>query len=169
MLKLLRGLSIQRKLQAIIMVPAVAALLVACGALLASEITDARASLKMGLGLLAGTIAENSTAALCFDDSKAAGSLLAGLKAQPAIIRTTIYTSRWRELASYTRTGAGPRTPERLGAYRSGFENGVLAIHRPVTLDGQFVGSIYMEADLREVQARAIHSVTIILVVLATS
>jgi two-component system, sensor histidine kinase len=169
MLKLIRGLSIQRKLQTIIMVPAVAALLVACGALLASEITDARASLKMGLGLLAGTIAENSTAALCFDDAKAAGSLLEGLKAQPAIIRTTIYTSHWRELASYTRPGTLSRTPERLGAYRAGFENGVLAIHRPVTLDGQFVGSIYMEADLREVQARAAHSVTIILVVLAIS
>jgi TMAO reductase system sensor TorS len=169
MLKLLRGLSIQRKLQVIIMVPAVAALLVACGGLLAYEITDAQASLKMGLGLLAGTIAENSTAALCFDDAKAAGSLLAGLKSQPAIIRTIIYTSHWTALASYARPGASARAPGRLGAYRAGFENGVLAIHRPVTLDGQFVGSIYMEADLREVQARATHSVTIILGVLAIS
>ena len=169
MLKLLRGLSIQRKLQTIIMVPVVAALLVACGALLAYEITDARENLKMGVGLLAGTIAENSTAALCFDDAKAAGSLLAGLKSTPAIVRTTIYTSRWTELASYTRAGTSPRTPVQLGAYRAGFENGVLAIHRPVMLDGQFVGSMYMEADLREVQARVTHSVTIILVVLAIS
>jgi two-component system, sensor histidine kinase len=169
MLKLLRGLSIQRKLQAIIMAPTIAALLVACGAVLVDEITDARANLKMSLGMLAGTIAENSTAALCFDDGKAAGSLLAGLKSQPAIIRTTIYTSRWTVLASYARPGESSRAPERLGPYRAGFENDVLAILRPVTLDGQFVGSIYLEADLRQVQARAIHAVTIILVVLAIS
>ncbi|MGA3235005.1 MAG: ATP-binding protein [Bryobacteraceae bacterium] len=169
MLKLLRGLSIQRKLQAIIMVPAVAALLIACGALLAYEITDARASLKMGVGLLTEIIAENSTAALCFDDAKAAGSLLAGLKSTPAIVRTTIYTSHWKVLASYARPGRSSQAPDRLGKYRAAFENGILAIHQPVVLDGQFVGSIYMEADLRYVQARAAHSVTIILVVLAIS
>jgi two-component system, sensor histidine kinase len=169
MLKLLRGLSIQRKLQVIIMVPAVAALLVACGAVLIDEITDARADLKMGLSLLEGTIAESSTAALCFDDAKAAGSLLAGLKSQPDIVRTTIYTSHWTVLAGYARPGSPSRAPERLGTYRAGFENGVLAIHRPVLLDGQFVGSIYMEADLRDVRERVIHSVTIILVVLAIS
>jgi signal transduction histidine kinase/ActR/RegA family two-component response regulator len=169
MLKLLRGLSIQRKLQVIIMVPAVAALLVACGALLAYEITDARTSLQMGLSLLTEIIAENSTAALCFDDAKAAGSLLAGLKSTPAIVRTTLYTSHWTVLASYARPGASSQAPEHLGAYRAGFENNVLAIHRPVMLDGQVVGSIYMEADLRYVRTRAIHSVTIILVVLAIS
>ncbi len=169
MLKLLRGLSIQRKLQVIIMVPAVAALLVACGALLAYEITDARTSLKMGLSLLTEMIAENSTAALCFDDAKAAGSLLAGLKSTPAIVRTTIYTSHWTVLAGYARPGASSQAPERLGTYRTAFENGILTVHRPVLLDGQFVGSIYMEADLRYIRGRATHSVTIILVVLAIS
>jgi two-component system, sensor histidine kinase len=169
MLKLLRGLSIQRKLQVIIMVPAVAALLVACGALLAYEITDARASLKAGLSLLTEMMAENSTAALCFDDAKAAGSLLAGLKSTPAIVRTTIYTSHWTVLAGYARPGASSQAPERLGTYRTAFENGILTVHRPVLLDGQIVGSIYMEADLRYVRARATRSVTIILVVLAIS
>ena len=72
-------------------------------------------------------------------------------------------------LAAYARPGASSQPPDRLGTYRAAFENGILAIHRPVTLDGQFVGSIYLEADLREVQARAAHSVTIILVVLAIS
>ena len=169
MLKLLRRLSIQRKLQVIIMVPAVAALLVACGALLAYEITDARASLKAGLSLLTEMMAENSTAALCFDDAKAAGSLLAGLKSTPAIVRTTIYTSHWTVLAGYARPGASSQAPERLGTYRTAFENGILTVHRPVLLDGQIVGSIYMEADLRYVRARATRSVTIILVVLAIS
>jgi signal transduction histidine kinase/CheY-like chemotaxis protein len=169
MLKLLRRLSIQRKLQVIIMVPAVAALLVACAALLAYEITDARTSLKMGLGLLTEMIAENSTAALCFDDAKAAGSLLAGLKSTPAIVRTTIYTSRGTALAGYERPGAAAQGPKPLATYRAAFENGLLTIHQPVVLDGQFVGSIYMEADLRYIRGRATHSVTIILGVLAIS
>jgi TMAO reductase system sensor TorS len=169
MLKLLRRLSFQRKLQVIIMVPATTALLVACSGLLAYEITDARALLKMSLGLAAGMIAENSTAALCFDDAKAADSQLAGLKSQPSVVRTTIYTSRWAVLASYARPGAPPLQPQRLGQYRSAFENGILAIHRPVMLDGQFVGAIYMEADLRDIQARASRSMTIILAMLAIS
>jgi signal transduction histidine kinase/ActR/RegA family two-component response regulator len=165
----LRRLSIQHKLQAIIMIPATLALMVACSALLAYDIADTRDSLKMGLGLLAGTIAENSTAALCFDDAKSAGSLLAGLKSQPAIVRTTIYTSRWMALASYARPGAPSRQPERLGVYRAAFENGMLTIHRPVLLDGQLVGAVYLEADLSEIRARASRSMAIVLVVLAIS
>jgi TMAO reductase system sensor TorS len=169
MLKLLRRLSIQGKLQAIIMAPAAVALVVACSGLLAYEIADGRADLRNGLDLLAATIGENSTAALAFDDAKSAGSLLAGLKSQPAIIRTTIYTTRWTALAGYARPGAPSSVPEHLGDYRAEFEHGILAIHRPVLIDGQFVGSIYLEADLREVRERAAHSIAIILVMLPIS
>jgi TMAO reductase system sensor TorS len=169
MLKLLRRLSIQGKLQVIIMAPATVALVVACSALLAYEITDGREYLRNGLDLLAATIGENSTAALAFEDAKSAGSLLAGLKSQPAIIRTTIYTSRWTVLGEYARPGAPSSPPERLGQYRAAFENGILTVHRPVLIDGQFVGAIYLEADLREVRARASRSLAIILAVLAIS
>jgi TMAO reductase system sensor TorS len=169
MLKLLRRLSIQGKLQAIIMAPAAIALVVACSALLAYEIADGRAYLRNGLDLSAATIGENSTAALAFDDAKSADSLLAGLRSQPAIIRTTIYTSRWTVLGAYARPGAPSSQPERLGQYRAAFENGILTIHRPVLIDGQFVGAIYLEADLREVRARASRSLAIILAVLAFS
>jgi two-component system, sensor histidine kinase len=169
MLKLLRRLSIQAKLRAIIMLPATVALVVACSGLLAYEIADARAYLRNGLDLLAANIGENSTAALAFDDAKAADSMLTGLRSQPAIIRTTIYTSRWTVLAGYGRPGAPTSQPERLGQFRAAFENGILAIHRPVLLDGQFVGAIYVEADLREVRARVSRSIAIILAVLAIS
>jgi signal transduction histidine kinase/ActR/RegA family two-component response regulator len=169
MWKLLRRLSIQGKLQAIIMVPATAALVLACSGLLAYDIADARSNLKTSMDLLAGTIAESSTAALAFDDSKAAASLLAGLKSQPAIVRTAIYTSQWAVLASYARPHVPPRQPKGLGEYRASFEDGILAIHRPVLLDGQFVGAIYLEASLRDVRTRASRSLAIILAVLTVS
>ncbi len=151
------------------MVPAAVALIVACSALLAYEVADARRFLKRGLELLAGTIAENSTAALCFEDVKAETSLLAGLKSQPAIIRTIVYTSRWTVLASYVRPGAPSWHPEHLGDYRTAFENGILVVHRPVSVEGQFAGAIVLEADLSEVRARFSRSVAIILAVMAFS
>jgi signal transduction histidine kinase/CheY-like chemotaxis protein len=161
--------SIGHKLLAIIMLTASVSLLAACGALLGFGIADARENLKMGISLLAGTIAENSTAALCFEDEKAAAGLLAGLKSQPAIIEASLYTANNSLLASYARSGSGATLPVNLGAYRAAFERGALVVHRAVLVDGQPVGSLYLEVDLREVRQRVTQFCAVIPIVLAFS
>jgi signal transduction histidine kinase len=157
------------KLLAIILITATVAVMTACAALVGFGIADARQNLKTGLGMLSRMVAENSTAALCFDDAKAATDLLGGLKSQPAVIRASLYTSRWSLLASYTRPDAAPAQPVGLGSYRSNFERGILVIHRAVTVDGQLVGALYLEADLRDVSRQLAQWPPIFLLVLAFS
>ena len=86
----LRPLSIRKKLQAVIMASVAAALVLACGGLLAFTIVAIRASMRTGVGILAQVIGENSTAALSFNDAAAAAELLQGLKGQPSITRACI-------------------------------------------------------------------------------
>src|SRR6202140_3429027 len=88
-----RKLSVKRKLQAIIMSTVIAALLLSCGALLASQAVGLRSSVEANLRSLAGMLAENSTAALSFEDHPAARELLQSLNAQPAVRAAGIYSA----------------------------------------------------------------------------
>jgi uncharacterized membrane protein affecting hemolysin expression len=103
--RVLGRLAIREKLEAVIIVSVAAALVLACGALLAFTIVGMRNSIRTGTGILAQVIGENSTAALSFNDSQAAAELLQGLKAQPSITRACIYSARGGLFARHTRAG----------------------------------------------------------------
>jgi signal transduction histidine kinase/CheY-like chemotaxis protein len=169
MFKTLKGVSIGRKLMVISMISAMVALLVAGGALVALNIADARKELKAELDLLAGTIAENSTAVLCFEDQTAAQGLLWGLRAHPSIMRASLYTPRWMRLAKFVRTGTKDSAAVGLGKYRTEFERGILVVHRSVVVDGQVVGALYLEADLRDVKRRILEAAMVVPAVLLFS
>src|SRR5471030_556418 len=104
-----RKLSVKRKLQAIIMSTVIAALLLSCGALLVSQAVGLRGSMKANLQILARMIAENSTAALSFEDQPAARELLRSLDAQPAVRAAGIYSADGKLFARDVRqrTGGG--------------------------------------------------------------
>ena len=145
----LRKLSIKRKLQAIIMLTVAAVLLLVCGALLASTFLSMRAAMKSQLELLVRMIGQNSTAALSFDDPGSARELLQGLKTQPVVLSAFVYSADHHVFARYLRPDAvGEAAPAVPGAYRTAFENGRLIVFQPVVLEGQSLGSVYLEADL---------------------
>ncbi|MBZ5619934.1 MAG: response regulator [Acidobacteriia bacterium] len=148
-LRVLRKLSIKRKLQAIIMLTVAAVLLLVCGALLASTFLSMRAAMKSQLELLVRMIGQNSTAALSFDDPGSARELLQGLKTQPVVLSAFVYSADHHVFARYLRPDAvGEAAPAVPGAYRTAFENGRLIVFQPVVLEGQSLGSVYLEADL---------------------
>lgn len=146
----LRPLSIRKKLQAVIMASVAAALVLACGALLAFTIIAIRASMRTGVGILAQVIGENSTAALSFNDAAAAAELLQGLKGQPSITRACIYSARGSLFARYTRTGVsenwGPPAPPEKDD--SGFQDGSLFVFHVIYLEGQRAGASICSAIL---------------------
>jgi signal transduction histidine kinase/CheY-like chemotaxis protein len=167
----LRRLSIRNKLQAIIMVSVAAALVLACGALSAFAIAAMRDSIRSGVGILAQVIGENSTAALSFNDAGAAAELLQGLKAQPSITRACIYSARGAVFAAYTRAGLPERSfPPSPGIRdHSGFQDGRLFVFRTIRLEGEPVGAIYLESDLRYMHLQVVHSIWVSLLILAAS
>jgi len=167
----LRRLAIRRKLQAVIMVSVAAALVLACGALLAFTIAAMRDSTRTGIGILAQVIGENSTAALSFNDANAAAELLQGLKAQPSITRACIYSVKGELFARYTRAGLPERwnPPVPPAKDHSGFRDGMLSLFHTIHLEGQPVGVIYLESDLSDMRQNTVHSIWVSLLILAVS
>jgi two-component system, sensor histidine kinase len=167
----LRPLSIRKKLQAVIMASVAAALVLACGALLAFTIVAINASIRTGIGILAQVIGENSTAALSFNDAAAAAELLQGLKAQPSVTRACIYSARGGLFARYTRTGlpehwVPPAPPEKDD---SGFQDGSLFLFHVIYLEGQPLGAIYLQSDLSDLRRHVANSAWVSLLILAVS
>jgi two-component system, sensor histidine kinase len=165
-----RKLSVKWKLQAIIMSTVIAALLLSSGVLLAYEAVGLRNSMRADLRILARMLAENSTAALSFEDPAAAQELLRSLDAQPAVRLAAIYSADGRMFARYVRPDAKYEVvPLTAGAVRSVFENGHLIVVQSVVLGGQSLGSVYLLSDLAEMHSRQLRSLATVLVVLGVS
>ncbi|HEV2425791.1 MAG TPA: response regulator [Terriglobia bacterium] len=148
-----RDLSIKRKLQLIITVTAGAALTAACSALLAFDRASQRTWMVNDLGVLADMIGENSTAALAFNDPKAAEEILRGLRARPHLVAAYLYDANGSVFARFRRTGASataPSAPIEGVAFES---NRLIVVHR-ITLSGQRLGAVYLESDLDDLRAR---------------
>jgi len=167
----LRPLSIRKKLQAVIMASVAAALVLACGALLAFTIIAMRASIRTSVGILAQVIGENSTAALSFGDNNAARELLQGLRTQRSITHACIYLPRGLVFAAYSRGGAPgcPAAPAALGGDWSGFRDDKVFVFHTIRLEGEPVGLIYLESDLVDMRQQVVRSVWVSLLILAGS
>ena len=164
---LCRDLPIRRKLQVIIMITAGAALLLASAAILSYDYFVFREALQSDLSVLADIVGANSTAALSFGDERAANELLAGLRAKPSIESAYLYSSDGKVFARYDR-GRAPKlaAPFGLKSERIWFAGNRLMLYKRIALDGQTIGSIYLESDLAEAYARLEDSATMIVVIL---
>jgi two-component system sensor histidine kinase/response regulator len=154
-MQFLSHMSLGRKLTAIIMAISAVTLLMACMAMGVYDILSFRRSMTGDLATLAEVIARNSTAALTFHDAKAAEDVLAALGAEPHITAACIYDADGRPFARYMRkqhsSGRVPASPESTGTH---FTHGQLAEFRPIHLQGDLIGVVYIESDLGEMYVR---------------
>src|SRR5262249_26916584 len=102
-----KDLSIKRKLMLVMMLTSCAALLLACLGFMTYEMVTMRQTMAQELSTLAGIIADNTTAALSFRDTKAAEETLATLGAKRQIVAAAIYGPDDVLFARYLRPGAG--------------------------------------------------------------
>jgi PAS domain S-box-containing protein len=165
-----RDLSIKRKLMVMMMLTSCAALLLACAAFMTYELVTMRRTMARELSTLAGIIADNSTAALSFRDTKAAEETLATLDAKQQIVAAALYGPNGAIFARYLRPGAFPadvpEAPEAAG-YR--FEPGKLVLFAPVLMDRDPIGTVYLMSDLSLMAARIKRYIGIMIAVLAAS
>jgi PAS domain S-box-containing protein len=150
-----RDRSIQQKLTLIVLLTSGAALLVASISVLAYEWSTAHAGLGREMATLADIVGANSTAPLAFNDSKAGTETLATMSAQVEVTAAALYTRDGRLFASYHRSTRGGLLPPR--APQDGppqWGGGVLTFTRPLFLEGDRVGSLWLEADLAEMEHR---------------
>jgi signal transduction histidine kinase len=164
----IRNLSIKSKLRLINMLTVGAALALAILAFIGNDYGAFRKALGSNLSILAEVIGENSTAALSFNDSKSAAKILSGLKGQPHIVSACIYSADGRAFAQYRRKGeVGPFSPPAPQTEGSTFSEGRLKIFHTITLDGQPIGTLYLESDLQEMHDRVRQYVIVVIIIFA--
>src|ERR1017187_4834139 len=150
-----RNLPVKLKLHLIIMGTVCTALMLACVAVLIYDHFVLYKTMENDLGILAEIFASNSTAALTFDDPKAAQELLSGLKAKRSIESAVIYSANGKFFAPYSRENRQSKSPlARFQTDPRRSERNRLKLFKHILAGDQSVGAIYFESDLGELQAQ---------------
>ncbi len=162
-----RNLAIKHKLQVVIMATVVTVLVLACVAMEGSEQLLLRVSMRSDLVQMGAMFGVNSTAALSFQDRKAAEELLSGLRTQHEIVSAYLY-SNGQPFAAYRRgKSATLDSAPALGVPGCRFEPGRLVLFQTIILNGEPIGAIYLESDLSELHDRVQRLTAVVAVILA--
>lgn len=150
--------SIAVKIRTIVLLASGTAVLLASLSYAVIQTLSYRQGLVDHLDVLANVIATNSTAALAFEDADTAGKVLAALRAEAGVRTAVLFTTDGRRIAGYHRAdaaaGTTPATVVAAPAAASGasgtphFTADNFSLTKPVWLDGEIIGSLFIEADL---------------------
>jgi signal transduction histidine kinase/ActR/RegA family two-component response regulator/HAMP domain-containing protein len=168
-MRLLRDLPIRRKLTLVILLTCSVVLFLACGMLGVYQIFDSRKAVVRDATVLADVLAQNTQAALTFQDETAAQHTLLALQAKHSVIAACLYDEKGRPFAHYTREGMDIKYPAQPAADGYHFEQGYLVVFRPVFLNDKRIGAIYLQAGLEEMYDRLRLLISIGVVVLIGS
>jgi len=163
-----RDLSIKRKLTWITTFASGVAVLLACVAFLIYDRMVFREAMLQDLSTLARMIGSSSTAALVFDHEQDALETLSALRAETRIVRAVIYRVNGSAFARYHRDGAYFAPPEPQSR-TSLFAENHLDLFRPIVLDGENIGTVYLRSDLHEMRARQVRYAFAVIVFLLGS
>jgi signal transduction histidine kinase/CheY-like chemotaxis protein/HAMP domain-containing protein len=150
----LSDLPIRKTLTRVILLTCTLVLLLACGVLAAYELFDFRRTMARDMTVLADVLAKNTRAAMAFDDELSATETLSALQAEPDVIGAALFTAEGRRFASYAAPGFPPDSQTQVGSDGHRFESGRLVLFRPITLNAERIGTIYLEAGMEGIYRR---------------
>jgi len=158
-MKLWSSQSISGRLTALVLFVSGTALLLAYISFLAYDFYSLRHNLIESLETQAAMIGTSSETALLFDDPSAAETTLSALRGAPAILTAEIFRPDGRPFARYTRKGSStqPITPALAAGQASAFwiQDRTVLLGHVITSDGKPIGSVYIQAETRDVAQRA--------------
>lgn len=160
----LQDIPIKRKLTAIVMIASTVALLLVSAGFVCFEMLTFKQTMRNNISALGKFIGDESTAALTFTDVKTAQEELSALTNEVHITAAALYSKNGEVLASYHSTKAAN---ERLMAYHNPddkpqFKPDRLVLFRSVRLDGDILGTVFLESDLDELHQRFVAYVGIV-------
>ncbi|MEZ5824455.1 MAG: response regulator [Geminicoccaceae bacterium] len=149
---MISNLSVSRKITFLITFVGAFVLTLASAAFAVLELVSARNQLVSSQMTIAGDIARDSTAALAFADPSEAEALLSNLRDQPNVVAAFLHDATGTVLGQYRREAAGASPlpealPERGVAVSTTLER--VQIAKPIYLDGERLGTLVLEGDLR--------------------
>ena len=152
----LKDLSIKRKLMLITMLTSGLAVVLSSAGFLIYDLISFRNSLSQDLMTQADIIGYNSAAAMAFKDEAAATVTLSALQAKEDIVSAVLYTRDGKIFAHYFHANALPPLlpiPPQERGYR--FQGSNLEVFRDVTLNGEPLGTLFLQSDMRQWNLRA--------------
>ena len=143
--------SLRRKLIVLLTAVASISVVIACISICAYQFIHARAALHSESTTLAGLIADNSAAALAFNDQRAANETLASLRHDTRVNEVCLYSKSGQLLGAF-HSGAREDTPcARAFAAPSEYTLQHLHLRRSISLENEAVGTLYLEMSLAEI------------------
>jgi signal transduction histidine kinase/CheY-like chemotaxis protein len=150
---IIRDLSLRGKLILIAMSTSIVALLMASLVFGYYDVVNARRSVVSNLTTTADVLGDNTVVALSFNDRTAAREILGKLRANQHVLRAAVYTSERHAFATYAQKATAAPLPCQ-ATETPAFSGRAVAVTRGVTHDGERLGLLCVESDLREVDAR---------------
>lgn len=131
-----------------------AVLALACLGFSTYEFVTFRSGMVQQLKTIAKLVANNSTAALAFDDKQGAAEILSALKAEPHFVAAALYDAEGKIFSAYPEkipAGALPAAPSADG-FNFGRDN--LIGLQPIVQGSKRLGTLYIESDLQAFYTR---------------
>jgi signal transduction histidine kinase/CheY-like chemotaxis protein len=152
-----QNLSIKRKLTLITMLTSSAALVLSALSFLIYDLVSFRHLLIQDLMTQAEIIGYNSAGAMEFKDVPAATATLSALTAKEDVVAAGLYGRDNKMFAHYSRNNNV--IPSLLPAHSQDkgyrFESGYLLVFHDVTLNGERLGTLFLQSDMRQWSLRA--------------
>jgi signal transduction histidine kinase/ActR/RegA family two-component response regulator len=167
----LKNLSIKRKIMLITMLTSSAALVLFSASFLVYDLISFRHFLSGDLATQADIIGYNSAAAMAFKDEASATVTLTALQAKEDITAAVLYSPDGEIFAKYVRSNvAKPTLPSNVpnsGGIR--FQGSYLEVFHTVSLNGEPLGTLFLQSDMSQWNARAKRYAGLLLVFMVIS
>jgi signal transduction histidine kinase/ActR/RegA family two-component response regulator len=166
-----QNLSIKRKLTLITMLTSSIALILSSVSFLIYDLVSFRHLLSQDLMTQAEIIGYNSAGAMEFKDEPAATATLSALTAKEDIVTAVLYKPDGKMFAHYFRANTAKPgfLPSHLQAKGYRFEGGYLEVFQEVTINGEHVGTLFLQSDMRQWNLRAKRYANILIIFVLVS
>ena len=146
-------LPIKTKLLLIAMLTSVFCLLLAGATMIIYTNNYIKQAMAKDISSIGRLIADRSTAALTFQDSRLAEENLSALRIKPSVIYACILTDNGKVFAKYsTSTGVNIKVPSDVKQSGYYFKDERLMILAPIILEGKLIGKVFICAGLKELR-----------------
>ncbi|TDH21669.1 HAMP domain-containing protein [Segetibacter sp. 3557_3] len=149
-----KTISIQQKLLRIVMLTSSVVVFLTCAAFFTYEIISYRDTTKAQLETLAEIVSSNSTAALAFENEEDAAEVLKSLEAEPHVIAGALYDINGKLFAKYPAFILPSRLPAAPATEGYTYSEGDLKGFEPVVYKNRKVGTLYLQSNLKGINAR---------------
>jgi PAS domain S-box-containing protein len=168
-MRIFQNISIRRKQTLIIMLTSSIVLFLACAASVIYDVVTFRGNLVEATSVLANVVGNNCAAAIDFNDHKTAEETLAALHAEGNIVSACVYSRDGHVFAIYQRDAASLFVPPSVQSTSQEFTSDELHLFRPIKQQGEMVGTIFINSDLKELLASLTHYISIVGIVFLVS